>query len=157
MSISSQLKSFVKTTILGLALATSSTLFSHSKATAEITYPLSNGQVVRFYLDNGQGINITNQYGLVDNGRVNSYAGSDTDPEQQFRVVSDGSYYLFVRNGTNFGLSSSTLTPVNNSPMVSYTAGNGRWQNFVMDKVSPDHYLLRWQHNQNYCVNIPGG
>ena len=159
MSISSRLQKIVKTTILGLAAATSSMFFSNVKATAEVTYPLSNGQVVRFYLDNGQGINITNAQRLVNNGRVNSYQGSNTDPEQQFKIISDGSYYLFVRNNTNFGLSSSTLTPTptSNSPMVSYTAGNGAWQNFVMDKIDADHFLLRWQANQNYCVNIPGG
>jgi hypothetical protein len=143
--------------MLGLALATSSIVFASSKANAEITYPLSTGQVVRFYLDNGQGINITNSAGLTNNGLVNSYQGSNTDPEQRFRVVSDGSYYLFVRNNTNFALSSSTLTPTNNSPIVSYTAGNGAWQNFVMDRVDASHFLIKWQANQNYCVHIPNG
>ena len=76
------------------------------KVSAEVTYPLVSGQIVRFSLDNGQSINITNAFGLKDNGLVNAYAGSNTDPEQQFRVVTDGDSYLFVRNGTNFGLSS---------------------------------------------------
>jgi hypothetical protein len=157
LSISFRLRGLVKTTILGLALATSSIVFASSKAKAEITYPLSTGQVVRFYLDNGQGINITNSAGLVNNGWVNSYKGSNTDPEQQFRVVSDGSYYLFVRNNTNFALSSSTLTPTNGSPVVSYTAGNGAWQNLLLDRIDANHFLIKWQANQNYCVHIPNG
>jgi hypothetical protein len=157
LSISSRLRGLVKTTILGLALATSSIVFASSKAKAEITYPLVNGQVVRFYLDNGQGINITNSAGLINNGLVNSYIGSNIDLEQHFRVVSDGSYYLFVRNNTNFALSSSTLTPTNNSPIVSYTAGNGAWQNLLLDRIDANHFLIKWQANQNYCVHIPNG
>jgi hypothetical protein len=149
--------SLVKKAFLGVAFASSGLALSTIPAKAEITYPVSNGQVIRFYLDNGQGINLTNARGLVDNGYLNSWDGSDTDPEQQFKVISDGAYYLFQRNGTNFGMSSSTLTPVNNSPMVSYTTGAGRWQNFLMDDLHDGHYLLRWKENQNWCVNIPGG
>jgi hypothetical protein len=157
LNIISRLKSLVKLVTFGLAIATTGNLVTSSKANAEITYPLVNGQVVRFYLDNGQGINITTSAGLVNNGWVNSFTGSNTDPEQQFRVVSDGSYYLFVRNGTNFALSSSTLTPTNGSPVVSYTAGNGAWQNLLLDRIDASHYLIKWQSNQNYCVHIPNG
>jgi hypothetical protein len=40
---------------------------------------------------------------------------------------------------------------------VSYTAGNGSWQNLLLDRIDANHFLIKWQANQNYCVHIPNG
>jgi hypothetical protein len=143
----------MKAILIG-CIGTLVTISGIEPASTGIEYPLSNGQVVRFQLDNGQAINLT---GNVNNGIVNSWAQNTNDASQNLRVVSDGVYYLFVRNNSAMGLSSQTLIPSAGEQMVTYTSGNGRWQNFVLDNLGGGRWLIRWQHNQNMCVNIPGG
>jgi hypothetical protein len=149
-SITSKLAFLASASLAGVV---SSFVFAEP-AQAGTEYPLWNGQIVQFKLDNGQAINLT---GAVNNGMVNSWPADVYDPAQRLRVVSDRVYYNFVRHGSTMGLSSQTLAPPVNEPMVTYATGNGRYQNFILDNIGGGRWLIRWQNNQNMCVNIPGG
>jgi hypothetical protein len=150
----SQFKNIVQVIVFGIVGITS--LFGASKAQAATTYPVVNNQVVRFELSNGVALNIQNA-SLANDKFIYSFTGNNNDPEQHFKVISNGDGYNFQRNGTGYSLSASTLTPANLSPAVAYQSGFGQWQDFWLDDAPGNgYYLIKWRKNPAWCLNVPG-
>jgi hypothetical protein len=153
------LKNFVRSVslgFLGLASMLGISSIGITKASAATSYPIVNGQLVRFELSNGVALNIQNA-SLANDKPIYSFTGNNSDPEQIFKVISNGDGYNFQRNGTGYSLSASTLTPTNLSPAVSYQSGFGQWQDFWLDDSPGNgYYLIKWRKNPAYCLNVPG-
>jgi hypothetical protein len=150
----SRLRNIVRSITFGIIGVTS--LFGVSKAQAATSYPIVNGQLVRFELSNGVALNIQTA-SLANDKPIYSFTGNNSDPEQIFKVISNGDGYNFQRNNTGYSLSASTLTPANLSPAVAYQSGFGQWQDFWLDDApGGGYYLIKWRKDPNYCLNVPG-
>jgi hypothetical protein len=150
----SRFKNILRSIIFGLIGVTS--LFGAHKAQAVTSYPIVNGQIVRFELSNGVALNIQNA-SLANDKPIYSFTGNNNDPEQHFKVISNGDGYNFQRNGSSYSLSASTLTPANLSPAVAYQSGFGQWQDFWLDDApGGGYYLIKWRKDPNWCLNVPG-
>jgi hypothetical protein len=150
----SRFKNILRSITFGLIGVTS--LFGVTKAQAATSYPIVNGQIVRFELSNGVALNIQNA-SLANDKPIYSFTGNNNDPEQHFKVISNGDGYNFQRNGSSYSLSASTLTPANLSPAVAYQSGFGQWQDFWLDDAPGNgYYLIKWRKDPNWCLNVPG-
>jgi hypothetical protein len=142
--------------ILGLTSIIGVNTLATTKASAATSYPIVNGQLVRFELSNGVALNIQTA-SLANDKPIYSFTGNNSDPEQIFKVISNGDGYNFQRNNTGYSLSASTLSPTNLSPAVAYQSGFGQWQDFWLDDAPGNgYYLIKWRKDPNYCLNVPG-
>ncbi len=152
---SKTVRSLVRNVVFGI-LGVTSIFGVVAKSNAATVYPIVNNQVVRFELSNGVALNIQNA-SLANDKFIYSFTGNNSDPEQHFKVISNGDGYNFQRNGSSYSLSASTLTPTNLSPAVAYQSGFGQWQDFWLDDApGGGYYLIKWRKNPAYCLNIPG-